>query len=238
VSNDNRMPTWSPDNRATAFTRVGTNGPNIETMLADGSVLTARPFRASSAVLGLPRVWSAAGELFFSSPPFGNADIEVISVEGDEPPRKVVATEYLELDPALSPDGRWLAYTSTRTGRNEVWVQRYPDGVATRISTNGGYEPRWSGDGRELFYLQGSAMMAVALEAGAELSFAAPVELFRGRYLAQPAIILSSYDVARDGRFLMIELPETSTRTESTGIVVVQNWTEELKRRVPGKSGR
>jgi serine/threonine-protein kinase len=150
----------------------------------------------------------------------------------------VVSTEYLEIDPALSPDGRWLAYTSTRTGRNEIWVQRYPDGVAARISSNGGYEPRWSADSRELFYLQDTAMMAVAVEAGEELAFAAPVELFRGRYLAQPAIILSSYDVARDGRFLMIELPESSSPSEATGIVVVQNWTEELKRRVPGRSAQ
>ena len=71
--------------------------------------------------------------------------------------RNVVASEFIEFDPALSSNGRWLAYVSNRTGQDEIWVQGYPDGVPVRVSSNGGYEPLWSADGRELFYRQGDA---------------------------------------------------------------------------------
>jgi Tol biopolymer transport system component len=148
--------------------------------------------------------------------------------------RPVVATEYAETDPALSPDGHWLAYVSNRTGRTEIWVQSYPEGVAIRVSNNGGYEPRWAADGKELFYLQGNAMMATKVQAGAEISFDNPVQLFAGRFLTNAQPQVSSYDVARDGRFLMIQ-PSGSEEPPTANIVVVQNWTEELKRRVPRK---
>jgi eukaryotic-like serine/threonine-protein kinase len=236
VVDEDRGAVWSPDSRQVAFTMASgaTRPPNLHMVLADGSMLTPRPLRAE-VVDGGPRTWSAAGELFFLQPPLSTADVAVIPVEGADSPRKVVATEYAEIDPTLSPDGHWLAYASPRTGRNEIWVQGYPEGVATRISNNGGYEPRWSADGRELFYLQGNAMMAVAVETGDDFSFSQPMQLFSGRYFAQQNPVVSSYDVARDGRFLMIELPADAANGRSGSIVVVQNWTEELKRRVPGK---
>ena len=115
-----------------------------------------------------------------------------------------------------------------------MWVKGYPDGRDVRVSRNGGYEPRWSLDGRELFYLQEGSMMAVAVETEAEFSFAAPVELFTGPYFFDAASRFTSYDVARDGRFLMIQ-PEANAgdAPSESSIVVVQNWTEELKRLVP-----
>ena len=81
----------------------------------------------------------------------------------------------------MSPDGRWLAYASTRTGRLEVWVQGYPEGVAVRVSSDSGYEPRWSADGRELYYLRGDSVMAVTVQGVGELSFSAPEKLFSDR---------------------------------------------------------
>jgi len=134
----------------------------------------------------------------------------------------------------LSPNGRWLAYASNRTGQIEVWVKGYPDGVPMRVSRNGGYEPRWALDGRELFYLQERSMMAVAVETDSEFSFSAPLELFTGPYLFDPTSRVASYDVARDGRFLMIQPQASAADTASqSSIVVVRNWTEELKQRVP-----
>jgi hypothetical protein len=103
--------------------------------------------------------------------------------------------------------------------------------VPVRVSTSGGFEPRWSTDGRELFYIQGNAMMAVGVETEHELSFVAPKRLFSGSYqLFQPPIA-SSYDVARDGRFLMIEAPAATGDATPGSIVVVENWAEELKQR-------
>jgi hypothetical protein len=144
----------------------------------------------------------------------------------------VLASEYAEYDPALSPNGRWLAYTSDRTTDTEIWVQGYPDGVPIRVSRNGGFEPQWSRDGRELFYWQGNAMMAVAVNTDGEFSFAAPVQLFSGRYFQFPSPGARTYDIAGDGRFLMILPGDESTAAALASIVVVQNFNEELKQRV------
>jgi len=163
----------------------------------------------------------------------GSPDIIVAPIGVGGEVRKVVASEFNEFDPALSPNGRWLAYASNRTGRDEIWVQGYPDGVPVRVSSNGGYEPLWSADGRELFYRQASAMMAAAVETGAEFSFATPQELFKGNYLSNAAPGARGYDVAHDGRFLMILPQADESRAPVLGsIVVVQNFTEELKQRV------
>lgn len=140
-------------------------------------------------------------------------------------------TENGEYDPALSPSGRWLAYVSDRTGQPEIWVKRYPDGVPVRMSSDGGAEPRWSHDESELFYLRGNAMMAVALETDAGFEFGAAEQLFFEPFYNNPSPITHSYDVARDGRFLMIQpagrLPDGQSLPS---IVVVQNWLTELQR--------
>ncbi len=231
VFGNDRGAVWSPDSTQVAFW-VADSFPNLHTVIADGTV-TPQPLRAVP-IAAAPSVWSAAGELILTAVSNATPDISVIPVTGDGLPQNLVVTEYAEFDPALSPDGHWLAYASNRTGRNEVWVQSYPDGIAMRISSNGGFEPRWSPDGRELYYLQGIAVMAVAVQTVDEFSFAAPVQLFSGSYLMQPSSLLMSYDVARDGRFLMIEVPSGASEiAPSLGIVVVQNWTEELKRLVP-----
>jgi serine/threonine-protein kinase len=192
--------------------------------------------------MAMARAWSAAGELFLivgtpEQPSLNQApDIAVLPVTGEGSPLKIVATDYAEMDPALSPDGRWLAYASNRTGRFEVWLQRYPEGVAVRVSRDGGFEPHWSADGHELYYLQGDAVLAVTVQASDELSFSAPTKLFSGPYVMNQAPVFRSYDVARDGRFLMLEPPGSAAATApSAGIVVVQNWTHELERRVPHK---
>jgi Tol biopolymer transport system component len=241
VADEDRGAVWSPDSRQVVFSIFGSGEPpNLHTVLADGSMLTPRPLRAQD-MFAFARSWSAAGELFLIVPAAnsGNllaANIVVVPITGDEPPREIVATEYQEIDPALSPDGRWLAYASNRTGRSEIWLQGYPEGVAVRVSRDGGFEPRWSADGRELFYLQGDAVMAVAVESVGELSFSAPERLFTGPYVMNQGAGFVSYDVARDGRFLMIELPGGSAaNAPSQGIVVVQNWTQELEQRVPGR---
>ena len=132
----------------------------------------------------------------------------------------------------LSPDGRWLAYASDQTGQQEIWVRPYPGpGAAVRISPNGGVEPVWARSGRELYYLEGTRLMAVAVNTGDRFNFSPATLLFDNDYLlsTQPP----SYDVARDGRFLMIKPIGGDTEVAPSQIVVIQNWHEELKRLVP-----
>ena len=181
----------------------------------------------------MPQAWSATGELLFEWP-LGNPDILATRVGTSGAARKVVASEYAEFSPALSPNGRWLAYVSNRTGQDEIWSQAYPDGVPVRVSSNGGSEPQWSADGSELFYRTGDSMMVASVKPGAQSAFSAPTVLFSGPYVQHSGAGGShgSYAVARDGRFLMI-LPEDERHVAPpASIVVVQNFIEEIKQRM------
>jgi hypothetical protein len=196
------------------------------TLAADGSERAPRPLRTG---VFWPQAWSAASELILGS---AIGDIAAMTATSAGELRNIVASDSAENDPALSPDGRWLAYVSNRTGQGEVWVQEYPDGVPVRVSSGGGYEPRWSPDGRELFYRQGNAVLAVVVEAGAEFSFATPQRLFSGPYDQRPGPGARGYDVARDGRFIMILPGNETAATTPASIVVVQNFAEEIRQRV------
>jgi hypothetical protein len=136
---------------------------------------------------------------------------------------------------ALSPDGRWLAYASDQTGQHEIWIRPYPGpGAPSRISPSGGVEPVWARSGRELYYLEGNRLMMVAVSADDRRNFTPPKVLLDNDYFwgVQPP----SYDVARDGRFLMIKNADTPVqRSTSPRIVVVHNWFEELKRLMPAR---
>ena len=121
---------------------------------------------------------------------------------------------------ALSPDGRWLAYASDATGQQEIWMRPCAaPGAVRRVSPNGGTEPVWAGDGRTLYYLNGRTVMAVAVETSGQ--FQLPERLFDGvhRVFPQPP----SYDVTRDGRFVMIRADEEPS------VSVIVNWPEPLR---------
>ena len=131
---------------------------------------------------------------------------------------------------SLSPDGRWLAYTSQETGQAEVWVRPYPGpGAPVRVSPKGGTEPTWATSGRELYYLEGRRMMAAAVQPGPTFSFTPAQFLFETVHTSsgQPP----SYDVAADGRFLMVK--GSGAQAAVPPIVLTLDWFEELKRRVP-----
>jgi hypothetical protein len=103
-----------------------------------------------------------------------------------------------------------------------------------RVSSNGGDEPLWSADGSELFYRRGEAMMAVAVgNSGDDFSFAAPQQLFSGPFAPSIGQASRSYDVARDGRFVMMLAADPNSARTTSSIVVVQNFIEELRRRAP-----
>jgi eukaryotic-like serine/threonine-protein kinase len=127
--------------------------------------------------------------------------------------------------PAVSPDGRWIAYQSDESGRSQVIVRPFPN-VADRrwqVSTDGGGEPKWSADGRELFFRNGAAVMSVQI--GDDPGASRPAKLFEGDYVRSRGE--KSWDVAPDGRFLM----RKAIRAEYS-INVVLNWAEELRARM------
>ena len=163
------------------------------------------------------------------TPPTRN--IGLLDSTGDRQLKPLIEPGFIKDNPAVSPDGRWMAYQSNETGRNEIYVRPFP-AIDRRwtISTNGGERAVWSRNGRELFYVEPQGrLMAVRIEPGAEFSAGLPQLLFEGQFAAPAG---RAYDVAEDGRFLMMKTVSES-ESPTASLIVVQNWTEDLKRLVP-----
>ncbi|MBL8996652.1 MAG: serine/threonine-protein kinase [Gemmatimonadetes bacterium] len=160
-------------------------------------------------------------------------DLYARRLHGDTTSIAIAATEAREVAPALSPDGRWLAFVSTETGAAEVYVQRFPDGGRRwPVSTRGGIEPLWSRDGRELFYRSGAnEMVAVTIDRAATPPTGAQRVLFAAGAFARNGDH-RTYDVTPDGRrFVMTQLLP-GQREEDFRLVVVENFFAELRRSV------
>ena len=144
---------------------------------------------------------------------------------------ELVNTEFAELAAALSPDGRWLAYQSNESERPEIYVRDMAGaGGRWQISTGGGEEPRWSHDGRELYYRNGNLLMSVAISTTPTFKASTPTNLFDGIFDLRTNTGIT-YDVDPKGnRFLMIRQAEESSAPK---VMVVLNWFDELRRLVP-----
>lgn len=173
----------------------------------------------------------------------------MMSMEGDRDMSTLLKENFNEMNPRISPDGRYMAYQSDESGTENIYVRPFPDvnGGRRQISSNGGNSPLWSPDGRELFYRNGDATVAVEVETGEAFRHGNPRVLFRGAYYLPTGMIIkatfTSWDIDHDGkRFLMIKPPPATGSEPSTAeqaaagqpkIIVVTNWFEELKQQVP-----
>jgi Tol biopolymer transport system component len=156
-------------------------------------------------------------------------DLWLLPLEGERKPRPFQTTPFGEIHAAVSPDGHWLAYASDETGRFEVYVRSFPEaGPKFQISTDGGWEPRWRNDGRELYFLAPERrLMALPVTAGSPPRFGAPRVQFSTRTRLTPHPYRRNYDVAKGGqRFLINTLSEDAPRPT---IEVVLNWQAALK---------
>ncbi len=229
---EEETPIWTPDGSRLAFASSRPGEPRtVFLKAADGSgdedvLLTSEHH---------PHVGSFSPDgqvlVFVEVHPTSHEDLWVFQLEGGEP-RPFLQTLFTEASPSFSPDGKWLAYNSDKSGRQEVYVQPFPGpGSVWQISSQGGEEPLWALNGGqiELFYRNGDRMMVVDITTEASLSVGNPRLLFEGRYWST-AWHLTNYDVSPDGqRFLMVK----EDRSAVTQINVVLNWFEELKRLVP-----
>ena len=224
----NVMPIWSADGKSIAFTSDRDGQRNLFRIAADGSEL--EPTRlASSRNEQSPSAWSLDGQTLLFEEGFNTrGDLMTLSLK-DGKASPWLKTEFDEADASLSPNGRWVAYVSDQTGRPEVWVRPFPGpGAPVRVSSDGGAEPRWARNGTELFYQSGRRMMAAGVSHGeSTIEFKPSQVLFEGGFVPYDGNVPRTYDVAKDGRFLMIrEAPQVRPRT----LVLVLNWFEELKR--------
>jgi len=225
-----QAPSWTPDGKRIAYRATRTGYRNLFWKVVDGSSEEERLAKSEDAQT--PGSWSPDGKwvAYVDVSPATGPDLMLLPLEGDRKPQVFLRTPNSELNPQFSPDGKWLAYMSDESSRDEIYVRPFPGpGAKVQVSTQGGIEPLWSRNGKELFYLEGNKMMAVDVTTQPAFSAGTPRKLFEGQYVESPTGS-TGYSISPDGqRFLRIQtsVPEPPL----TQINIVLNWFEELKQR-------
>jgi eukaryotic-like serine/threonine-protein kinase len=239
----NNVPIWSSDGRQIVFASVGDGRLDLYRRASDASGPDELLLKLNAQPILFPSDWSADGRFltYYRTDPKTQLDIWTLSMGSDRPAigsgrpdaaegRK--ATPFLhgdfnESQGQFSPDGRWIAYVSDESGSQQVYVQSFPTlGGQRQISREGGNQPRWRRDGKELFYLAPDRkLMAVTVKTGATFEADAPRTLFQTEL--DVTALRQSYAVSADGqRFLL----NTSAEAGSPPLTVVLNWPALLKK--------
>ena len=239
-----RVPIWTPDSQRIVYLSEGTENQGIYVKAADGTGKAEQLISEPERTI-FPYSWADEGKvlLFQEFSSGSQSDIGMLSMEGDQETKLLLSEEYSEANPQVSPDGRWLAYQSNESGREEIYVRPFPDVESGRwqISNNSGNSPLWSPDGQELFYCSGNAVVAVAVETEPTFKPGNPESLFQGPFHSylNVGMRFTVWDISPDGkRFITGRRPEQiDDESTETGfphkINIVLNWFEELKERVP-----
>lgn len=232
---DNATVAWSPDSRRLAFGSARDKGVvNTYWQAIDGSSTGGRIARSSST--RLPVVFTLDRRLLLSvDVPGEGRNLVSASLDKDNDEVKpLVGGPGIQLSGDLSPDGKWLAYDATDSGRFEVYVRPYPDveGGRWMVSRDGGRQPMWSPDGKALFYRDfAGAVMSVSVMTQSTFRPGAPSRVLDGAdFLGSGAGASSqSYAVGKDGRFLMLKHAEPA----APSLRLILDWASELSRLIP-----
>jgi Tol biopolymer transport system component len=220
------FPVWSPDSRRVAFSSQREGGGTLAVVAADGS---EEPHRLLDGTrIRIPVSWARGLLAYYEIGEGNQRDIWVVNAAGGEAPVAFAVTAANEFSPVFSPDGRWLAYVSNETGRNEVYVRPYPPpGPVTAVSIDGGTEPVWRRDGAELFYRHGEALMAVAVRRTSGFSVG-PARRVLVTEMVPNAAGNPGFDVTPDGQRFLFLRPTDEASVEALNVVL--GWAAELER--------
>jgi Tol biopolymer transport system component len=170
-----------------------------------------------------PSSWSPDGKflIYWAQDPQRGWDLWSLPSSGDRKPQPLLQTKANERYGRVSPDGNWLAYRSDESGTNEIYVTQFPQPARSwRISTSGGTEPHWRGDGKELFFVAGNKLMAASVSSGVEFQAGTPQPLFD--------IEGVNYAPSKDGQRFLVSV--VTDKAPAPLINVVLNWTAGLKK--------
>ena len=226
-------PVWSPDGTQIAFSSTAAGDHDLYSIPADGSgdaeLLLERPQNQYAIS------WSPdGGTLAFSelSVTSGGLDNFLLPLDGE--PEPFLVTEFDERSPTFSPDGRWIAYRSSMSGQMQLYARPYPgDGGRKLVSIEGGEEPVWSRDSRQLYFRDGTRLMVVDVGDGPTFEPSTPRFLFEGFDIQVGGS--QNYDITEDGqRFVMVSSDIDGVAGQpSAELNIVLHWSEELKRLAP-----
>jgi Tol biopolymer transport system component len=226
---DDTLAIWSPDGTELAYAALG-GGRASGIYRVDARQAGSERLWIPGERFKIPAAWLPGGDglLYQENDESGGFSLWTTDLEGSGAPRRLGPERIAETNPALSPDGRWVAFGSDATRRIEVYVRRLDDSTrdgALRVSSDGGNFPRWRGDGRELYYVDDNGrVMAVPIELGSKPTVGAPEPLFQAllEESADP-----QYDVTADGeRFLL----NRTTIEDRVPVSVVLGWPARLQR--------
>jgi Tol biopolymer transport system component len=231
-------PRWTPDGRSVIYLSTPDSGPpSVWKRRADGSTAAELVWRVPGRQMG-EALLSGDGQwlIYRIVQADGNRDIYGVRPRRDTMPTPLLTGPFMEQGAALSPDGRWLAYTSNESGQDEIFVRPFPNTNAGRwqISTRGGSSALWAHSGRELFFEGANGdFMVVPITPGATLSPGEPRRLFPLGGALFGSAIVPYYDLTPDDkRFVMVRLAAVNQAPGAGQLVVVENWLEELRRKM------
>jgi Tol biopolymer transport system component len=219
---------WSPDGEEIVF---GSNGASHGLYRKAASGVGEEERLVETSDTTYPRDWSADGRyLLYENPGGTSADLWVLPLFGDRKPIPFLQAEFSEQEGRFSPNGRWIAYTSNEARRREVFVQSFPAGAGKwQISTEGGYVPRWSRDGKELFYIAADGkFMAVPVSAGATFEAGVPKALFQTWLVGFQVGGFNHYAVSADSQRFLMNVP--TGEGNKSPITVMVNWLAGIRR--------
>jgi len=231
-----QAPLWTPDGTRIVYRGTRAGSRNLYWKPVD-TALEEERLTAPMGGVQTPTSWLPNGRVlaFWAPADRTGSDIWTLHLDAEPRLRPFLATSDLESIPAFSPDGHWLAYQSTVSGRPEIYVQPFPGpGARHTISTAGGAEPVWSANGHELFYLNGDAMMVVDITTTPSFSAGPPRKLFDAQYnqFKRTTTGASTFAVSKDGqRFLRIQ--SLQPERNPAEMQVVLNFFDELRRLAP-----